>query len=232
MKILFVVTGKDDKKKFNPSFEDIETLKNDGIECDIKHIINPNKEKSLPQCYNPILRDIRDNHTYDSVVFMHADVDFDMRAVVNHYVSIADRYAIVGLAGAKELDLSISPLTWFTASKNAPLERYGRIINNDGDIVGESFFNRSKPYIEDAEVASVDGLCMFFSKSFLDKDIYFDESFKFDFYDLDICLEALINHKLKIGVMIEPTKHDSVGRSILEEAYLIPEKIFRDKWNV
>ena len=86
----------------------------------------------------------------------------------------------------------------------------------------------------DAEVSCIDGLCIIFTKNALDSKIEFDENLgAFDFYDTDLSMQAVVNYKLKLGVMVQKDLcHYSVGRSILTQSFLDTEEKFRAKWNL
>lgn len=195
-------------------------------------IINLSDNKDgLPKVFNRFLNESKNDNT-DILMLLHADVMFDYNTVMKHYLKVSEKYDIVGFAGTKKIDLSISPLTWFTGSRNFERERFGRITHKQFNL-GESFFNGfSHPEIKDTEVSTIDGLCMILNKKVINSDVQFDERFNFDFYDLDFCLTSIIQKHLKIGVMIEPVIHESVGTSILRSEYLIEERKFREKWQL
>lgn len=188
-----------------------------------------NNKTGLPKVYNDFLEDSR-SKKLDAVILCHSDVVFDYRSIIAHYLSVCGKYDIVGFAGTKKIDLKISPLTWFTGSKNFPSERFGKVFHTQFNL-GESFFNIHSPSVSDTEVCTIDGLCMILGKKVLENPkIRFDEQFLFDFYDLDFCLSAVINHKLKIGVIVDRIIHKSVGTSVLQPKFLDQEKKFREKW--
>lgn len=198
---------------------------------DVKIINHLNNSVGLCKLYNSILEEKR--KTVDCIVFMHGDVMFDIVQVVKHYFSVSDKYDLVGFAGAKKIDLKYNPFTWFTGSKVCPNGRYGRIIHTQHPFVGESFFNEHDPETKDTRVAFIDGLAMFLGKRILDSDLKFDEQFTFDFYDSDFCMQCnMAKEKFKVGVIIEPTVHQSVGMSVLYDDFQNPEKLWRQKWGL
>lgn len=214
----------------NPrSKEEIEQLENEDIaKIDISTM--PNNTLTLTQFGNKFIQESKDE--YDYLILMHSDVDLSLNEFIKHLIEVKDKYDIVGLAGTKKLFISQSPLTWFTGSHKYPNERYGRITHNHDGMMIESFFNKEKPDVFDTEVITIDGLLMCLNKKTLQNEkARFDEQFTYDFYDLDFCLNAQINTDLKIGVFVQPTIHKSLGKSVLTEEYLNPERKFRAKWN-
>ena len=221
--------------------EDILLLKNDrtakdmerlrveeSVQIDLEYI--DNNVLTLTQFGNKFLNECKDA-SYDYLIFMHADVDLSIYDFVKHLLDVKDKYDIVGVAGTKKLFVSQSPLTWFTGSHKFPQDRYGRITHDHGGMMLESFFNREKPDVADTDVVTIDGLLMCFNKKIIqDEKTRFDEQFTYDFYDLDFCMNVQFNTDYKIGVFVQPTIHNSLGKSVLTEEYLIPERKFRQKY--
>lgn len=234
LKIKIAIPCKDDASKVlitsNVSHtEEIERLKSEDI-ADIDLYVQANNTETLTQFGNKMIEECKD--TYDYLVLMHSDVDFSLMNFVSQLRETKEKYDIVGMAGTKKLFISQSPLTWFTGSHKYPEDRYGRITHNHDGMMLESFFNREKPDIVDTEVITIDGLLMCLNKKTMQNDkARFDEQFTYDFYDLDFCLNVQVNTDLKIGVFVQPTIHNSLGRSVLTEEYLVPERKFRAKWN-
>lgn len=216
------------EKNYN---EEIQKLKDIGIE--VLLVLHPNNKKGLPELYNEVLKNIRETkREIDYLFFMHSDVSFSIEEVAKRIVFLDGKYDLMGFAGAKKVDLGISPLTWFTSSKNNPEKRFGRITQNFHGTVFESYFNKDFPQTTDTEVTSVDGLCLILGKSLIYSDILFDKKFKQDFYDLDFSLQVILQKKMKIGCVVVPVFHESIGESVLTEHFLETEKIFREKWEI
>lgn len=209
--------------------EDIERLEREEIAL-VHTVFCPDNKLTLTQFGNKAIEESKDY--YDYLVLMHSDVDISLYEFVRRVLETKDKYDVVGLAGTKKLFISQSPLTWFTGSNRYPRERYGRITHNHSGMMLESFFNRDKPETKDTEVLTVDGLLMCLNKKTMQNEkARFDEQFTYDFYDLDFCLNVQVNTDLKIGTIVMPTIHNSLGKSVLTEEYLIPERKFRIKWN-
>ena len=209
--------------------EDIERLEKEEIAT--VHIVDcPNNTMTLTEFGNFGIKTCKDE--YDYLILMHADVDLSIYDFVKHLVEVNGKYDIVGVAGTKKLFISQSPLTWFTGSHKFVDDRYGRITHNHDGMMLESFFNRKKPDVTDTETITIDGLLMCLNKKTMQNEkARFDEQFTYDFYDLDFCINAQVNTDLKIGTFVQPTIHNSLGKSVLSEEYLIPERKFRAKWN-
>ncbi len=229
MKIRFVVVSKDSKFKM-PREKFDETC--DGL-FDVTVEFVSNNREGLPKVYNRCLREERSSMQNDYLVFMHSDVSFGMHAFLKHLSSIGQKYGLIGLCGTSTMNVSQSPLNWWTGSNPTPLSKWGCVTHGElGDKT--SYFSNHSPSILDVEVMAIDGLCIIFTKKALETNLEFDESLgDFDFYDTDISFQAAMKHGLKIGVMVQKDLcHYSVGRSILTPAFLDVEAKFRKKWNL
>lgn len=170
---------------------------------------------------------------HDCIAFMHSDVSFNGKAFVEHLKSIEGKYGLIGLCGTSTLNVSQSPLNWWTGSNPTPYSKWGCVTHGElGDQT--SWFSEHSPSVMDAEVACIDGLCIIFAKEALDSNMEFDENLgDFDFYDTDISMQAIATYKIKVGVMVQKDLcHYSVGKSILTPAFLDIEEKFRAKWNL
>ena len=171
--------------------------------------------------------------TYDLIALRHSDVKFNFVEFAQKLTNIKDKYDVIGLCGCSKLVASQTPLNWFCGSRPCPEHRWGCVTH--GEIGNQTtFFNSHSPNISDHEVACIDGLFIMLSKKAVDSGLRFDESVgKYDFYDTDISFQAVINYKLKIGVIIQKDlQHYSLGKSILSEDFLVNEYIFRSKWKL
>lgn len=228
MKIKFIVVSKDTtfkmtKDKFSSIGED-DVVDFEYVQCNVM---------PLPIIYNKALREERANRTYDYVALMHSDVSFNPEAFMKHLREIGEKYDIIGLCGTSIFNVSQSPLNWWTGSNPTPYAKWGCVTHGElGDQT--SWFSEHSPNIMDAEVSCIDGLCIIFTKNALDSKIEFDENLgAFDFYDTDLSMQAVVNYKLKLGVMVQKDLcHYSVGRSILTQSFLDTEGKFRAKWNL
>lgn len=228
MKVKFVAVSKDSSFKMsNEKFTELE----DGDEVEFVQV--PDNEEALPIVYNKFLREERKSRNHDVLAFMHGDVSFNGKLFISHLKSIYEKYGIIGLCGTSTLNVSQSPLNWWTGSNPTPFTKWGHVTHGElGDIT--SWFSEHSPNVMDAEVACIDGLCIMFCKQALDSSIEFDETLgKFDFYDTDISMQAIAKYKIKLGVMVQKDLcHYSVGKSILTSSFLDSEEKFRAKWKL
>ena len=227
MDIKFVIVSKDNNMKMADS-KFACNVPNVNIEID-RIACNT---QPLPTVFNVKLRKERELRSHDYLVFMHGDVSFNIDAFMKHLVEVGDKYDLIGLCGTSTLNVSQSPLNWWTASNPTPTTKWGCVTCGElGDQT--SFFSQHSPSKLDAEVACIDGLCIIFTRRALETDMEFDETLgDYDFYDTDISCQALMKYKLKIGVMVQKDLcHYSVGKSILTPRFLDCEEKFRKKWN-
>jgi len=218
----------DQVKEANMKFADLKQ------DYKVNLVLHKNNKLFLSELYNKILKELRSNKNdeLDYVAFCHSDVAFDVDSVVSKLTKLKQKYDIIGFAGAKKLNLTVTPLGWWPASGINPEERYGHIKNIYNNQLIDSFFNlQTHPNVADTRVATVDGLCMMLGRNIIaDDNNLFDEIFKSNhFYDLDFCLRNLLAGK-SIGVVVEHIFHASVGMAILSDDYKEVEKIFREKW--
>lgn len=194
----------------------------------------PNNTDSLAKIYNHYLNQTRQVKEYntDFIVFMHADVEIDIGKLTTHIEECKDKYDVMGLCGTSVMNVSQSPLNWWTASNPTPEAKWGCVTH--GELGNQkSFFSAHHPEVRDHEAACIDGLCIIFGPKAIASNIKFDEQFLFDEYDTDISLQAVINYKFKLGVLVEESlKHYSVGRSILTDDFLMHEIDLRKKWQL
>ena len=229
-KFLFVMTSSDQKFRIQQEEIDEYNAKKNGNFILGKYVAN--NKLPLTKLYNVVLSTIRKTEEkVDFILFMHADVKFDIDRVTARILECRDKYDIMGFAGCQKIDLREGHLSWFNGSRDFIEGRRGRIIHdNISEQVNE--FSASAPDEADAQVAAVDGLCLVLGQNVVYSDMAFDEEFEFDFYDLDFCMEAVMKRNMKIGCIVEPIRHASVGFSITQPAYRAFEAKFREKWKV
>ena len=162
-----------------------------------------------------------------ALVFMHSDVNLDFPAFISHVRECSGRYDVMGLCGCESIKISMSPLNWFTGSLHMPEKRWGCVTH--GELGNKtSFFSLDRKDIRDHEVACVDGLCLVMTRKAIDSGLRFNKNLKFDCYDTNLCLAAIMRHHLKVGCLVETSlMHQSVGKSILGNAFLENERAMR-----
>ena len=224
-KFKFVVVSKDENFKMP-----LENFIQYGLTGYLVH----NNTESLAKVYNHYLNEFRYNckDCVDFIVFMHADVQVDVKSFLSHVEQCRNKYDVIGLCGTSVMNVSQSPLNWYTGSNPTPNTRWGCVTH--GEIGNQTaFFSSHSPDVTDHEVACIDGLCIVFGPKAIESGMKFDEQFKYDFYDTDISFQTILNYKLKLGVVVEKSlQHFSVGRSILTKDFLQHEIDFRKKWKL
>lgn len=226
----FIIVSKDNEFKIAPEkFTEVADLG----EINISYV--DNNTQPIAEVYNKYLDMERGSNrsNRDYLVFMHADVSFDLRGFINHIEKISGKYDVIGLCGTATMNVSNSPLNWFTSSRQTPDKRWGCVMH--GELGNQmTWFSQHSPDVGDHEVACIDGLCIVFTKTAIDNyGLRFDpEVGKFDFYDSDISMRAM-DLGLKLGVAVrKDLMHFSVGKSILTKSFLENEIKFRKKWNL
>lgn len=224
----YVIVSKDEQFSFGTK-EEILALQSQSRKIDL---VSSNS-KPLPKVFNEYLQAERETSYSDFLVFMHADVKVNLDSLESHTAECSSKYDVMGLCGTSIMNVSQSPLNWWTGSNPTPQSKWGCVTH--GELGNQtSFFNQHSPDARDHEVACIDGLCMIFTKKAIHETaISFDEKFEFDFYDTDISFQCVMQYKLKLGVIVEKSlQHYSVGKSILTEDFLKHEIDFRQKWNL
>ncbi len=212
-----------------------DELLNDGIGIVLE--VNSEPRSSLAETYNKTLN-ADDANKFDWIVFLHSDAAMDIKHFTKRLVSSIGKYDIVGMAGAKRLNMKASPLSWFTASKDDENGRIGMVmhmtpVGSRTPVIPSVFTPPELKYMDDDYVAAIDGVCIAVGKRAIEnKDCRFDERFPFDFYDFDFSLTAN-KLGLSLGVIVENSfVHMSVGKGILKPEYNKTENIFREKWGI
>lgn len=189
----------------------------EGVE--VIRVANPAKE-AITVLNNSFIDRFSGDPDVGFFVFMHADVNLDFPAFISHVRECSGKYDVMGLCGCESLNTAASPLNWFTGSAHRPERRWGCVTH--GELGNQkSFFSGDRSDIRDHQVACVDGLCIVMTRKAVDSGLRFNEKLKFDCYDTDLCLNAVMRHSLRIGCLVEPSLvHQSVGRSILDPKFL------------
>lgn len=224
----FVIVSKDDSFKMEPK---VFTEAAEFGELDVSYV--DNNKKPLAEVYNEYLKYEREMNSHDFIVFMHGDVAFGLEGFIKQIDKVSSKYDLIGLCGTSKMNVSQSPLNWFTSSRMTPEHQWGCVMH--GELGNqETWFSGHSPNVGDHEVACIDGLCIVFTrKAIEDKDFNFDPSVgDFDFYDSDISYQAMMKG-LRIGVVVRKDLfHYSLGRSILKPEFLLNELKFRNKWKL
>lgn len=218
-KFRFISVSKNNSQSFKE--DDFRKLGHDVI------FVNNNSD-SLPVVYNRFLDEERSlDIKHDFLVLIHSDVKFDIEHFCNHCEEVSEKYDVIGLCGCEKIDTSETPFNWFCGSRKYPEYRWGCVTHGELDNA-KSYFSQDRSEIKDHRVACIDGLCIVFGKKALESELRFNEMFMFDFYDSQISFDAILNFKLRLGVIVEESLcHYSVGKSILTDDFLKHEYDFR-----
>lgn len=229
MKTEFVIVAKDD----NFSLTREETTMFEKHNQDVVFNYVSDNKLSLADVYNSFIEKHRATKDIDCLVFMHADVRFNIESLLNHIEEVNGKYDVLGLCGCSKMTISASPLNWWTASNPFPKHKWGCVSH--GELGNQlSYFSSHHPMTLDHEVACIDGLCIILLKKAIeDSDILFDRTFEFSHYDTDFSFQCVMQKSLKLGVIVQKDlQHYSVGRSILTPEFMQSEQKFRAKWNM
>ena len=191
---------------------------------DLDAVIKTNNKENIGKHYNKVLKMASDNE-YDCVILMHDDVQMDDLAYVDKLEEAFKEYDVVGLAGAKQIEIK-RPALWHLMAKR---EDWSGAVAHPYDDDGKIFMTNFGPMPSRCLV--LDGLFLAIKVSSLTPDIRFDENLPAiaHHYDLDFCLQAN-KHKLKLTTWPIWVVHKSCGLEQPEQDFIDSEKYFIDKW--
>lgn len=165
--------------------------------------------KNLPAAYN-FLTLTREVKRAALKCYVHHDVylppawDVAVERALDH---LGDDWGVLGVAGA----------CYGHQSRNGRRRHFGWIRDRGKEWGSPSFLPR--------EVETLDEMLLITRG-----DIHFDESFPFDFYGADICLQAR-EKKRKVYVIAAYCEHNSLRRNgERTPAFYTAQARFRDKW--
>lgn len=177
------IVSKDSNFKINE--EDIDSYMKEHSEHVLKANLIANNKEHIGVIYNKIFGDYintPDDEKADFVVLMHADVFFDLSHFLNHVEECKEKYDVFGLCGTEVLNISKTPLNWYTGSSDCPDKRWGCVMHGElGNTV--SFFSGDRKETTDHSVGCIDGLCMVFNRKAVESGLRFNEEFEFNCYD-------------------------------------------------
>lgn len=197
----------------------VEKIKDScGCNNDILFIFNPDGFP-LTKIYNTYL--FSPDNKNDITVFVHDDVDFLKKgwgAEVLRLFNTHKSYGIIGVAGSAEFD---EKAAWWGYA-----DKYGQVLHRHD---GKSWVTAFSPLLKEdlQEVCVIDGLFMAVSRSRINHG--FDESFKFDFYDISFCLDNFLDKSCKIGVTTNiRLAHNSVGE--MRDDWYVSRETLNEKY--
>jgi len=233
MRILIGICTKHDKKGFEktPTYKTMfPELKGEDREdhilyaCyDMDGVVRKNNKENIGKHYNRII-DMAVKEKYDAVVLMHDDIQMDDYGWPNKLEEAFKEYDIVGLAGAKQMEVK-QPALWHLMSKQEDWSGAVAHPANDKQI----FMTNFGPTPQRCLV--LDGLFLAIKVSSLKPEVRFDEDIPAiaHHYDIDFCLQAN-KHKLKLTTWPIWVIHKSPGLSEQDKTFSKSEKYFIDKW--
>jgi len=178
-----------------------------------------NNNESLAKCYNDALLTLSDS---ESIIFCHDDILIEDMFLFDKLEDAFKLYDVVGLAGTTSWKLQ-SPCVW----NNSARETWrGAVTHSHRDKVWNTAFGEMP-----ARCLLIDGLFIAINrKKIIDSGIKFDENIcKWNFYDLDFCLQGY-EKKILIGVYPIAVRHYSIGDWRNSDDWKLGEKNFISKW--
>ena len=157
----------------------------------------------LSEIYNTMLSDEKNENNI--TVFIHDDIEFlksGWGAEILRLFNEHEDYGIIGVAGSAEFD---SNAAWWQYNK-----KYGQVLHRHN---GKSWLTAFSPLLDKdlQEVCVIDGLFIAVHRDRITQK--FDETKKFDYYDISFCLDNFLDGKTKIGVTTNiRVAHNSVGQ--------------------
>ena len=198
--ISVVVCSRDNKELKEKLLEHIkETC---GCNVHTYYMYNPDGV-GLSEIYNTMLSKEKNENAI--TVFMHDDIEFLKKGWGGEVLRLFNEnedYGIIGVAGSAEFD---SNATWWQYDK-----KYGQVLHRHN---GKSWLTAFSPLLDKdlQEVCVIDGLFMAVHRDRITKQ--FDQTKKFDFYDISFCLDNFLDGKTKIGVTTNiRLAHNSIGQ--------------------
>jgi GT2 family glycosyltransferase len=181
-------------------------------------IVKGNKE-GLSSLYNKYIEDPK--YTKDILLFVHDDVELEDMFLIEKLQN--SPYDVTGLAGTKKADMSLPP-AWHLMSKKE--DWVGEVAHastaSDKKEVWTTVFGPTN-----SRALLIDGLFIAVNvESVKEKQVKFDENFKFHHYDLSFCIQCN-KAKLKIGVLPIRVVHHGLGDSMLTDEWKESANIFK-----
>lgn len=233
MKILIGSCTQKDKVEFKTTplytslLKDLEEDCNDKYSFfegdDIYSIIALQNKEQIGKQYNKFI-DMAVQEKYDCVILMHDDVSVEDRFLEEKIATAFKEYDIVGLAGAKNIQIK-EPALWHLMSN---MEAWtGAVAHPEGATQIKSTFFGPTP----ARALVLDGLFLAIKVSSITDDIRFDEDIPgiAHHYDIDFCLNAN-KHKLKLTTWPIWCVHQSPGLSKFSDEFMKSQEYFINKW--
>lgn len=196
-------------------------LHHDQNKGDIDINIVPNNTTGLSTVYNTVLKDPKNKGKI--ALFVHDDVELEDLFLLEKLIH--SPYAVTGVAGARSFKKNTALAAWHLA---APREDYvGEAAHIKDGKVWTTVFGPTK-----SRALTLDGVFLACRVDELaEKEAFFDEDFKFHFYDIAFCLNA--NKKnVTCGVLPIRIVHHGLGDSMNSQEWKDSNELFRKKYCV
>lgn len=202
-------------------------------------VVHFENTSGLPEVYNSELD--RCGRDYDLVVFVHDDIVPNDCLLVDKLVSASSFYDLIGIAGGKSwspsvADASREPVIWTNAAKEGGMSGFVvhsvtrdilRQTNSTG-YEGRVLF--STQYGDaPTPTLTLDGCLLCMTSTAIDAGLRFDPTFRFHFYDMDVCFSAF-RLGLRTGTCGAICTHMSCGAISDMESFLHTQAEFIRKW--
>lgn len=179
-------------------------------------------KKGLSECYNEVLED--PDNLNKTVLFVHDDVELNDLFLKEKLED--SPYTVTGLAGCKTFNKNTEKCAWHLATEK-------------DQMVGEvSHFHPQKGIWTtifgptNSRALILDGLFLAVKvQEIKDKDLRFDKSFPFHFYDITFCLRAN-EQKVTCGVLPIYAVHHGLGDSMLTKEWEETNKQFKERFSI
>jgi hypothetical protein len=180
----------------------------------------------LPALYNQAIRESRSNPAV--LVFLHDDLHFVDFFWPLHLMDALRSFQVVGVAGNRRR-VPYQPSWVFLDTDGTSDESQnlsGAVAHGKG-FPPDSVNAFGPPCVE---VKLLDGLFIAAqSETLLSNDLWFDERFDFDFYDLDFCRSAEAK-QLRIGTGTISLIHESLGPTLYSPRWRDAYAKYLEKW--
>ena len=196
----------------------------------VKYIENSPELNSMCKKYNYAIENFVLDSKENIICFRHDDTTIlSEPSVVNYKLNKVFRDKSIGVVGVIGTFQISNLFHWWLPHVN--LHGIGRVIQGGVDDNGNKIeydLNRGVVPMNDY-VTSVDGCILFFNKQIFVDGLRFDENIeKYDFYDVDICLQILEMDK-KVAVVDILVKHESQG--VLGDDINLRREYMINKWS-
>lgn len=186
MKTKLVIATRENQENFFKHTAAGKSLASQRQIPDIELILFVNNKEGLPKIYNEVIRESFGEPI--NLIFAHDDIFFLDFFWHERILEALKSYEIIGIAGNKRR-VPKQP-SWFSTDINLnpdDLNLSGIVGHGDGFPASNiGYFGPSRQ-----KVKLLDGLLFAVeSTTLLNNNIFFDEQFKFHFYDLDLCRQA------------------------------------------